>query len=190
MKLIVKYRTSTGSDLIGSTKKRTPEVRVNERIRTPQVRLIGPDGQQIGVVPVKEALAMAYERGLDLVEVSTPANKPPVCKILDYGKYKYEQSKKKKAAKKKQHTVQLKEMRYRPKIEEHDYQFKTKKVREFLLNGFKVKVFVVFRGREMAHTEFGQKILERLQNELSDIALTEQKPKMEGRNLTAILMPK
>jgi len=151
--------------------------------------LIGPDGQQIGVVPVKEAQQMAYDRGLDLVEVS-PTAKPPVCRILDYGKYKYELSKKQKVARKRQHTVQLKEMRYRPKIEEHDYQFKTKHVRQFLLDGFKVKVFVEFRGREMAHTEFGKKIIERLQEELSDIASVEQRPKMEGRNLTTIMMPK
>ena len=132
---------------------------------------------------------MAYERGLDLVEVS-PTAKPPVCRILDYGKYKYDLSKKEKIAKKKQHTVQLKAMRYRPKIEEHDYQFKTKHVRQFLLDGFKVKVYVEFRGREMAHTEFGKKVLERVQEELSDISAVEQKPKMEGRRLGVILMPK
>lgn len=120
----------------------------------------------------------------------SPTAKPPVCRILDYGKYKYELSKKKKVARKRQHTVQLKEMRYRPKIEEHDYQFKTKHVRQFLLDGFKVKVYVEFRGREMAHTEFGKKIIERLTEELSDIAQVEQKPKMEGRNLTTIVMPK
>jgi len=132
---------------------------------------------------------MAVERGLDLVEVS-PNAKPPVCRILDYGKYKYELAKKQKAAKKKQHTVQLKEMRYRPKIEEHDYQFKTKHVRQFLADGYKVKVYVEFRGREMAHTEFGKRLIERLQEELSDIATVEQKPKMEGRKLGMIMMPK
>lgn len=158
-------------------------------MRALQVRLIDSDGQQVGVVSVRDAQQMAYDRGLDLVEVSPTAN-PPVCRILDYGKYKYELSKKKKTAKKRQHTVQLKEMRYRPKIEEHDYQFKTKHVRQFLLDGFKVKVFVVFRGREMAHTEFGKKIVERLIEELSDIASVELRPKMEGRSLIAILMPK
>ncbi len=151
--------------------------------------MIGPDGEQIGVLPVKEAQQMAYERELDLVEVS-PMASPPVCRILDYGKYKYELSKKKKIARKKQHTVQLKEMRYRPKIEEHDYLFKTKHVRQFLLDGFKVKIFVEFRGREMAHIEFGRKILDKLQEELSDIAVVEQKPKMEGRRLSIIVMPK
>ncbi|MBU1319633.1 MAG: translation initiation factor IF-3 [candidate division Zixibacteria bacterium] len=172
-----------------TNKSRTPEIRVNERIRSAQVRVIGADGQQVGVLPVKEAQQLAYERGLDLVEVS-PTAKPPVCRILDYGKYKYELSKKQKVARKKQHTVQLKEMRYRPKIEEHDYQFKTKHVRQFLLDGFKVKVYVEFRGREMAHTEFGRRIIERVTEELLDIALVEQKAKMEGRNLTTIMMPK
>ena len=153
------------------------------------MRLIGPDGQQVGVVPVKEAQQMAFERGLDLVEVS-PTSKPPVCRILDYGKYKYDLSKKQKIAKKKQHTVQLKEMRYRPKIEDHDFQFKTRHVRQFLLDGFKVKVFVEFRGREMAHTEFGKRLIDRVQEELADIATVEQRPKMEGRKLGVILMPK
>ncbi len=132
---------------------------------------------------------MAFDRGLDLVEVS-PTAKPPVCRILDYGKYKYDLSKKEKIARKKQHTVQLKAMRYRPKIEEHDFQFKTKHVRQFLLDGFKVKVYVEFRGREMAHTEFGKRVLDKVQEELSDISTTEQKPKMEGRRLGVILMPK
>lgn len=141
------------------------------------------------MIAVRDAQQMAYEKGLDLVEVS-PTAKPPVCRILDYGKYKYELSKKQKVARKRQHTVQLKEMRYRPKIEEHDYQFKTKHVKQFLLDGFKVKVFVEFRGREMAHTEFGKKILERLEQELAEVASVEQKAKLEGRSLTIILMPK
>lgn len=153
------------------------------------MRVIDTDGSQIGILPTREAVEKAYEKGLDLVEVS-PNAKPPVCRILDFGKYKYEQSKKAKAAKKKQHTVQLKEMRYRPKIEEHDYNFKTRHVKEFLLQGFKVKVFVEFRGREMAHIEFGKKIMERLQEDLSEVAVVEQRPKMEGRNLIMIVMPK
>jgi translation initiation factor IF-3 len=162
---------------------------VNSRIRAPQVRVIDSDGTQIGIMPTRDAIEKAYEKGLDLVEVS-PNAKPPVCRILDFGKYKYEQAKKAKQAKKKQHTVQLKEMRYRPKIEEHDYNFKTKHVREFLLQGFKVKLFVEFRGREMAHVEFGKKIMERLEQDLSDVAVVEQKAKMEGRNLIMIVMPK
>jgi translation initiation factor IF-3 len=151
--------------------------------------VIDPDGEQIGIMPTREAVDLAYEKGLDLVEVS-PNAKPPVCRILDYGKYKYEESKKARSARKKQHTVQLKEMRYRPKIEEHDYSFKTRHVREFIVQGYKVKVFVVFRGREMAHVEFGRKIMERVIDDLSDVAQVEVKPKMEGRNLTMLLMPK
>ena len=162
---------------------------MNSRIRAPQVRVIDSDGTQIGIMPTRDAIEKAYEKGLDLVEVS-PNAKPPVCRILDFGKYKYEQAKKAKQAKKKQHTVQLKEMRYRPKIEEHDYNFKTKHVREFLLQGFKVKLFVEFRGREMAHVEFGKKIMERLEQDLADVAIVEQKAKMEGRNLIMIVMPK
>jgi translation initiation factor IF-3 len=173
----------------GGKIKKQETIRVNSRIRAPQVRVIDTDGSQVGIMPTREAVEKAYEKGLDLVEVS-PNAKPPVCRILDFGKYKYEQSKKAKAAKKKQHTVQLKEMRYRPKIEEHDYNFKTKHVKEFLLQGYKVKVFVEFRGREMAHIEFGKKIMERLQEDLSEVAVVEQKPKMEGRNLIMIVMPK
>jgi len=154
----------------------------------PQVRVIDFDGGQIGILPTREALRLAKERGYDLVEVS-PNARPPVCKIMDYGKYKYQLSKKERVSRKKQHTVQLKEMRLRPKIEEHDYQFKAKHIREFLKEGNRVKIFVVFRGREMAHREFGSKILERLQNDLSDVGEVQQPPKLEGRNLTMILIP-
>ena len=126
--------------------------------------------------------------GLDLVEVS-PNSNPPVCRILDYGKYKYELAKKDKLSKKKQHTMQMKEMRYRPKIDEHDFQFKTKHVREFLCEGSKVKAFVMFRGREMAHTEYGRKVLERLAEELKDIANIDSYPKQEGRKMIMILTP-
>jgi len=164
-------------------------IAVNNRIRAPQVRVIDEDGSQIGIMPTRDAVDKAFEKGLDLVEVS-PNAKPPVCRILDFGKYKYEQAKKAKQAKKKQHTVQLKEMRYRPKIEEHDYNFKTKHVRDFLLQGFKVKLYVEFRGREMAHIEFGKKIMERLQEDLKDVAVVEQRAKMEGRSLIMIVMPK
>ena len=152
------------------------------------IRLIGHDGEQIGIVPTAEALERAATLGLDLVEVA-PNSRPPVCRILDYGKYKYEQSKKQRLAKKKQHSFQMKEMRYRPKIDEHDYQFKTKHVREFLLQGSKVKVFVLFRGREMAYTERGRSILERVAEDLSDIAILETQPKLEGRNMSAVLGP-
>lgn len=153
------------------------------------VRLIGPAGEQVGIVPTREALDRARELGLDLVEVA-PNSRPPVCRILDFGKYKYELSKKDKQAKKKQHTFQLKEMRYRPKIDEHDFLFKTKHVREFLESGSKVKVFVFFRGREMAHTEFGRKILDRVTTELADVALIDLPPKQEGNNMSMVLSPR
>jgi len=164
-------------------------LRVNERIRIPQVRVIGADGEQVGVLPTREAVRLAQDKGLDLVEVS-PYSRPPVCRIMNYGKYRYEQQKKAKDAKKKQHIIVLKEMHFRPKTEEHDYQFKTRHIREFLADGNKVKVMIDFRGREMAHMDFGYKIIERLINDLEDVGTIEQKAKQEGRNLIMILMPK
>lgn len=151
--------------------------------------MIGENGEQVGILPVKEAIDRARAANLDLVEVS-PNSRPPVCRIMDYGKYKYEQSKKERQAKKKQHTVQMRAMRYRPKTDEHDYQFKTRHVREFLEQGSKVKVFVMFTGREMARTELGRKILDRVVEDLSDISTIGQIPKLEGRRLTMILNPK
>jgi len=162
---------------------------VNDRIRVSPVRLIGESGQQIGIVPVKDALQRARDIGLDLVEVS-PDSRPPVCRIMDFGKYKYEQSKKEKQAKKKAHSFQMKEMRYRPKIDEHDYQFKTRHVREFLMSGSKVRAFVMFRGREMTRIEFGKQILERLSADIKDIAVVDMAPKMEGRSMSMVLSPK
>jgi translation initiation factor IF-3 len=142
----------------------------------------------VGIIPTSEALQRARDTNLDLVEVSA-GSRPPVCRIMDYGKYKYEQSKKAKQAKKKQHTVQMRAMRYRPKTDEHDYQFKTKHVREFLTQGCKVKVFVMFTGREMARTELGRKILDRVVSDLEDISTVAQEPKQEGRRLTMVLNP-
>jgi translation initiation factor IF-3 len=139
-------------------------------------------------LPTKEALVRAREVNLDLVEVS-PNSRPPVCRIMDYGKFKYEQSKKARQAKKKQHVVQMRAMRYRPKIDEHDFQFKTKHVREFLEKGCKVKAFVMFKGRERAHTEFGRKVLDRVVEELGDLCTVEQKAQLEGRNMIMILSP-
>lgn len=153
------------------------------------VRLIGADGEQVGILPIGEALDRAREQGLDLVEVA-PNSRPPVCRIMDYGKYKYELAKKDKISKKKQHSIQLKEMRYRPKINDHDYRFKTRHVREFLEAGNKVRVFVMFRGREMTRREFGNVILERLREELSDIAQVDVEPKMEGHTMSMILSPR
>jgi translation initiation factor IF-3 len=150
----------------GGSSFRKQEVRVNHQIRISPIRLIGPQGEQIGIIPTREALERAREVGLDLVEVS-PMTRPPVCRIMDYGKYKYNQ----------------------PKIEEHDYQFKMRHVRAFLLQGNKVKCFVLFRGREKAHTEFGLKILDRLAADLQEIATMENKPKLEGQAMTMLLAP-
>ncbi|KAA3631551.1 MAG: translation initiation factor IF-3 [Calditrichaeota bacterium] len=166
----------------------TKELRINNRIKVSPVRLIGPDGDQFGIIPTAEALERAREYGLDLVEVS-PNSRPPVCRILDYGKYKYELAKKDKLAKKRQHTMQMKEMRYRPKIDEHDFQFKTKHVREFIEGGNKVKTFVMFRGREMAYTEYGRKVLDRVAKELEDIAVVESAASQEGRKMIMVLGP-
>lgn len=147
------------------------------------------DGNQVGVMATIEAKRIAEEAGLDLVEVA-PNARPPVCRIMDYGKYKYEQSKKAKESKKKQHIINLKEMRYRPKIEEHDFQFKTRHVRQFLEEGNKVRCFVLFRGRERAHTEFGQRLLLKVAGVLEDVAQIETHPMMEGRSMNMILAPK
>jgi len=163
--------------------------RINRRIRAREVRLIGEDGVQIGVVSLEEALRQAQEASLDLVEVAPQAN-PPVCKIMDYGKYKYEQEKKQKEAKKKQRHFQLKSIRLTPKIEKHDLQTKVSKMRDFLEKGFKVKVMMWFRGREMAHVDIGKGIMEKIIEMLEDVASPERKPKMEGRNCVMVLMPK
>lgn len=143
----------------------------------------------MGVVPTAQALEIASSRGLDLVEVAANV-RPPVCRIMDYGKFLYEQSKKVKTAKKKQHTVQLKEVRFRPKTEEHDYQFKLKHIKEFLADGFKVKAAIIFRGRELVHKELGHKIMDRLSVDLTDLAEMEGSSKLEGRNLSAMFLAK
>jgi translation initiation factor IF-3 len=168
---------------------RPKEIRVNERIRIPEIRLVDQNGKQLGVVPTHEARRIAEEANLDLVEVA-PTARPPVCRIMDFGKYKYEQAKKAKESKKKQHTVDLKEMRYRPKIEEHDFQFKTRHVRQFLEEGNKVRCFVLFRGRERAHTEFGVRLLQRVAEVLADVAQVEVSPTLEGRSMNMVLAPR
>jgi translation initiation factor IF-3 len=164
------------------------DARTNRRIRARELRVIGPEGEQLGVLPLETALAKAQEFGLDLVEVS-PMAKPPVCKIMDYGKFKYETKKKASEAKKKQTIVKLKEVKFRPKTEEHDYAFKTKAIREFLAEGNKARVTVMFRGREITHREIGQAILRRIETELKDIAVVEQPSRLEGRLLFMILAP-
>ena len=155
----------------------------------PQVRLIDDEGTQVGLIDTKEALEMAVNRGMDLVEVASEAS-PPVCKIMDYGKFKYKQRKKEKVTKKKQHVVNLKEIRFRPKIEDHDFNFKTNHARNFLEKGYKVKATVMFRGREMAHKEFAQVLLERMATELEDVAKIERQPLMEGRFMIMYLAKK
>lgn len=151
--------------------------------------MINEDGSQAGVVAIRDALAAAKEAGLDLVEVS-PNAVPPVCRIMDFGKYLYEASKRAKTAKKKQHSTEMKEMRLSPKTDEHDYLFKTRHISEFLLEGHKVKVSVMFKGREMSHTEFGRRILDRMITELVEVGVVEVQPSMEGRFLTMIMSPK
>ncbi len=165
------------------------EVRINERIRVPQVRVIGGDGQQIGVMPTREALALARGEGLDLVEVSPDAN-PPVCRIMDFGKFKYEQSKRARKAKKKQHVTHVKEVKLRLKIEDHDYQFKINHARKFLEGRDKVKFTVVLRGREMDRIGSGKTLLERAASDLDDVGQIELLPKKEGRTVVMVLVPK
>jgi translation initiation factor IF-3 len=162
--------------------------RINERIRVPQVRLIGADGQQVGVVDTDEARKIAREADLDLVEVA-PESRPPVCKILDYSKYKYEQEQKAKQARKHQQQVNVREIKLRPKIADHDYETKKGHVARFLNKKDKVKVTIMFRGREQAHPERGRMLLDRLTEDLSDIAVIEQAPQREGRNMHMILGP-
>lgn len=151
--------------------------------------MIGPDGEQIGVVPLAEALRIAEDAGLDLVEVAPQAD-PPVCRIMDYGKYRFEQSKKLQAAKKKQKQIQVKEIKFRPGTGESDYQIKLRNLIRFLEEGDKAKVTVRFRGREMAHKELGMELLKRIEKDLEDYAVVEQHPKMEGRQMVMVLAPK
>ncbi len=164
-------------------------VRVNEQIRVPEVRLIGADGSQVGVMPIKEALALAEEAHLDLVEIAPQAS-PPVCRVMDYGKFKYQQSKKQQEARRRQTTIQVKEIKVRPKIEEHDMGFKLKNSRRFLAEGDKVKISVIFRGREIAHPDRGYRILAQMAEALADVGGVEQAPRLEGRNLSMIVTPK
>jgi translation initiation factor IF-3 len=161
---------------------------LNDRIRSPQVRLVGPDGDQIGVVTTQEALRRARDLDLDLVEVAPQAN-PPVCRIMDYGKFKYERDIRQKEARKKQARTELKEIKFRPKIDAHDYGTKKGHVERFLRGGHKVKVTIMFRGREMSHTELGRKILDRLVGDLGEMVTVESMPKQEGRNMIMVISP-
>ena len=172
-----------------STNDRERRTRVNRQIRISPVRVIGPGGEQLGVLPVDEALSAAQERGLDLVEVA-PMARPPVVKIMDYGKYKFEEAKAARAAKKKQHVIQLKEVKLRPNIEDHDFDFKTRHAREFLGDGNKVKVTMMFRGRQLAHVEIGKAVLDRVATTLGDVGKVEAEARLEGRNMTMVLAPR
>lgn len=165
------------------------DLQVNEQIRAREVRLIDVDGSQLGIVPLREALRIAGEKNLDLVNVA-PTAKPPVCRIMDYGKYKYEQSKREKEARRNQKIVSIKEVRLTPNIEEHDFQTKLRSVIRFLEQGDKVKATVRFRGREITHAQIGQGVLERMAKEVQDLCIVERPPKLEGRNMIMILAPK
>ena len=163
--------------------------RVNEDIRVPQVRLIDEEGEMLGVMSARDALLRAYAAGLDLLEISPNAD-PPVCKILDFGKFKYEQQKKKNEAKKKQKVVEIKEVKVRPNIDENDYQVKMRAMKSFIDEGDKVKVTLRFRGREMAHQDIGVRVLERIRNELETETKVEQMPRMENRQMIMVLAPR
>jgi translation initiation factor IF-3 len=174
----------------GRFDRRRPEqgLRINHRIRVPEVRVIS-DEDQLGVLPTHEALRLAEEKGLDLVEIS-PRAFPPVCRIMDYGKYKYEEAKKKQQARKRASTVETKEIKFRPKTEEHDMAFKVKHVRRFLEGGNKVRLAVVFRGREITHPQTGMNVLNRVVEMCNDIASVEATPNMEGRRMIMVIAPK
>jgi translation initiation factor IF-3 len=164
------------------------DARINDRIRARQVRLIGADGSQLGVKALPDALTIAREQGLDLVEVAALAD-PPVARIMDFNRWKYEQQQRRKESRRKASNVVIKEMKFRPKIDEHDYETKMRHVERFLGEGSKVKLTIMFRGREMAHPELGRKILERVAERVADFAIVESAPKQDGRNMTMVLNP-
>jgi translation initiation factor IF-3 len=167
---------------------RPVQTRVNERIRIREVRLIDEEGQQVGIVPTREAMEMARSRGLDLVEVA-PNAIPPVCRIMDYGKFRYEQSRKERESRRNQHVIELKEVRIRPKIDDHDLETKGRQAAKFLDAGDKVKMTVLFRGREMAHPDIGKGLLDQLADMLRPHGTIEQSPRLEGRTMTMMLNP-
>lgn len=172
-----------------NAKTKEDAIRVNDAIRANEVRLISGDGRQIGIVSIREALSEAEKSGLDLVEIS-PNAVPPVCKIIDYGKYSYEQQKREKINKKKQHVITVKEVRFRPHTDTHDIETKVRKIREFIENGDRVKLSVMFRGREMAHQEIGMETVQKVIALLEDVARIEKAPLQEGRFITAYLAAK
>lgn len=163
-------------------------LRINRQIRAIKVRVIGADGGQVGVLPIKEALLLAEQEGLDLVEIAPNAD-PPVCKVIDYGKYRYDQTKREKESKKSQHQIKVKEIKVKPNIDQHDFVTKLKQARQFLEKGNKVKITCSFRGREMAYPELGEKIVKNMCDQLEDIAQAESSLKMMGRSLIVVLAP-
>lgn len=163
-------------------------IRINEYIRVPEIRVIDADGTQLGIIPVHQALEKARERGLDLVEVS-PTAVPPVCRIMDFGKYKFEIQKKNKISKAKQHVIKIKELKFHPKTGENDYNYRLVQAKEFLEKGYKVKATVVFRGREMAHLEYGSRWLKKMTDDLEGVGTVETNSVQEGRNVTMIFAP-
>lgn len=165
------------------------ELQVNEQIREKEVRLIDANGEQLGIVSAREAQKLAYDRQLDLVKVA-PHAKPPVCRIMDYGKYKYEASKKEKEAKKNQRVINIKEVRLSPTIDKHDLDVKKRNAEKFLSSGDKVKVSIRFRGRQLSHTEIGRAIMDKFAGDLEELAVVERKPKMEGKSMIMIMSPK
>lgn len=164
-------------------------MRINEEIRAREVRVIGSDGEQLGIMSSREAQQLAYEKHLDLVEIA-PTAKPPVCRIMDYGKYRYEQQKREKESRKKQKTFDIKEVKLRPGIEEHDFNVKFKNAVRFLEDGDKVKVTIMFRGRELSHPELGEVLLNKMAAQLKEMAVVERQPKLEGKNMIMIVAPK
>ncbi|MCC7127026.1 MAG: translation initiation factor IF-3 [Acidobacteria bacterium] len=171
------------------TGRRDDRLRINERIRVREIRVIDDDGQQLGIMPPPQALAIARSKSLDLVEIS-PTAVPPVCRIMDYGKYQYQEQKRTREAKKHQKVILVKEIKFRPKVDEHDYQFKKNHIERFLSEGDKVKATVFFRGREMAHPEIGHRILMRLLEDLGEVAQPETMPRQEGNQMHTILTAK
>lgn len=177
-----------GGKTLGKELTISNELRINERIRVPEVRLVGPDGEQRGIVPTNEALNIAEDAGLDLVEVA-PNAKPPVARMMDYGKFKYEEAMKERAARRKQANSQIKEIRFRLKIDDHDFETKKGHCERFLSQGDKVKVMIMFRGREQSRPEMGVKLLQRLAEGIGELATVEMEPRQDGRNMVMVLAP-
>lgn len=164
-------------------------MRINEEIRVPEVRVVSGEGEQLGIFPIKKALQLALERGQDLVEIA-PTAKPPVCRIMDYGKYRFEQNKREREVKKNQKIISIKEVKLRPNIEDHDFDTKARNAEKFLKAGDKVKVTIMFRGREITHPELGRQLCVKLAERVAEMANVEKQPKVEGKNMTMILTPK